>query len=61
LADSTDEWITALRSLISDPALRHRLGAAARQTVELNYSTQKALPSLVSVLSDAIGSTGRPS
>jgi glycosyltransferase involved in cell wall biosynthesis len=61
LASSTEEWITALRLLISDPALRHRLGAAARQTVELNYSAQKALPSLVSVLKDATGSTGRPS
>ena len=60
LASSTEEWITALRSLISDPALRHRLGAAARQTIELNYSTQKVLPSLVSVLKDAIESAGRP-
>jgi glycosyltransferase involved in cell wall biosynthesis len=60
LANSSEEWITALRSLISDPALRQRLGAAARQTVELNYSTQKVLPSLVSVLKDAIGSAGRP-
>jgi glycosyltransferase involved in cell wall biosynthesis len=58
LATSTGEWVTALKSLISDPALRHRLGAAGRQTVEHGYSTQKALASLVSVLKDAIGGTG---
>jgi glycosyltransferase involved in cell wall biosynthesis len=59
LATSTGEWVAALKSLISDPALRHRLGAAGRQTVEHGYSTQKALALLVSVLKDAIGGTGR--
>ncbi len=54
LADTTEQWITALRSLTSDPELRNRLGIAARQTVEQNYSTQKVLPSLVSVLKNAI-------
>lgn len=61
LASSTEEWITALRSLILDSALRHRLGAAARQTVEMDYSTQKVLPSLASVLIDSIENSRRAS
>lgn len=60
LADSTNEWITALRALIDDPALRRRLGAAARQTVEQAYSKQKVLPMLVSALKDAISGPARP-
>ena len=59
LADSTHEWITALRALIDDSALRSRLGAAARQTVERDYSKQKVLPLLVSALKDAISGPAR--
>lgn len=55
LASSTEEWATALRQLVSDSALRHRLGVAARQTVEQNYSMKKALPPLISALKNAIG------
>lgn len=38
LATTTEDWLEALRSLIGDPGLRHRLGAAGRQTVEQRYS-----------------------
>jgi glycosyltransferase involved in cell wall biosynthesis len=60
LANSTEEWITALRSLTLNPELRHRFGAAARQTVELSYSTKKVLPSLTAVLKDAVTNSKRP-
>jgi glycosyltransferase involved in cell wall biosynthesis len=38
LVNSPDEWLIALESLIRDPALRRRLGEAARTTVLENYS-----------------------
>jgi hypothetical protein len=34
LADSTDEWDSALRTLLSDQGLRRRMGGAGRQFVE---------------------------
>lgn len=53
LANSTEEWISALRQLISDAALRRRFGIMARQTVKRGYSTQTALPLLASALKAA--------
>jgi glycosyltransferase involved in cell wall biosynthesis len=39
LLPQTDaEWVAALRRLVLDADLRHRLGAAARRTVEAEYS-----------------------
>jgi glycosyltransferase involved in cell wall biosynthesis len=38
LATTADDWITAVSSLTKDPALRSRLGAAGRRTVEDGYS-----------------------
>jgi len=38
LASSSDDWVTALKRLADDPALRTRLGKAARATVEKDYS-----------------------
>ena len=40
LAESPDEWITHLTALIDSLPLRRRLGEAARQTVEANYSAR---------------------
>lgn len=60
LACSTEEWVLALQTLISDPGLRYRLGVAARQAIEQNYSTQKVLLDLASVLEKAMASAGRP-
>jgi glycosyltransferase involved in cell wall biosynthesis len=39
-ADSPADWIDRLRRLASDLELRHRLGAAARRTVEEGYSAR---------------------
>lgn len=44
LADTPSEWGQALRTLIDDPALRHRLGAAGRVRVEQEYSVRATLP-----------------
>jgi hypothetical protein len=38
LADTPDEWAEAVSLLAEDPALRQRMGAAARQTVEADYN-----------------------
>jgi glycosyltransferase involved in cell wall biosynthesis len=38
LAATEDEWIEKLSLLIENPELRQSIGAAGRQTVEMNYS-----------------------
>jgi glycosyltransferase involved in cell wall biosynthesis len=52
LADTVEEWTEALRKL-ADPALRQRMGAEARKTVEEQYSTAVVTPRLVEILSKA--------
>ncbi|MBL8819603.1 MAG: glycosyltransferase family 4 protein [Planctomyces sp.] len=47
---TTDEWITALRSLLGDPNLRRDMGLRGRRTVEELYSVQANYP----VLRDAL-------
>lgn len=39
IADTVDEWESALRELLDDEDLRNELGARARRTVEERYST----------------------
>jgi glycosyltransferase involved in cell wall biosynthesis len=55
LASTADEWVTALASLRDDPALRARMGAAARRKVEGEYSLQVAAPRLAALLREAAG------
>jgi len=50
VAQSTDEWVTALRSLLRDPDLRQQMGRRGRQTVVERYSIQANYP----VLRDAL-------
>jgi glycosyltransferase involved in cell wall biosynthesis len=52
LAETTGEWIDALRKL-ADPDLRHRMGAEARRTVEEHYSTATIGPRLAAILTHA--------
>ncbi|MCB9626419.1 MAG: glycosyltransferase family 4 protein [Sandaracinaceae bacterium] len=40
LVESDSDWLEALERLIRDPALRERLGTAARKKAEANYSTR---------------------
>jgi glycosyltransferase involved in cell wall biosynthesis len=42
LAGSKEEWLAAIEALVDDPALRARLGAEGRATVEARYSTAYA-------------------
>jgi glycosyltransferase involved in cell wall biosynthesis len=47
LAHDAGDWLTHLRTLRDDPALRGRLGAAARRRVEQHFSLQVAAPILI--------------
>lgn len=53
LADTPQQWLGAFQLLASDPALRLRLGTAARQRVEQHYSLRIALPMLIDVIQRA--------
>jgi glycosyltransferase involved in cell wall biosynthesis len=59
LADSSQQWLSAFRKLAADPALRERLGAAARQWVEQHYSLRSALPVLTGVIQRAAAAQPR--
>jgi glycosyltransferase involved in cell wall biosynthesis len=47
LAHNAADWLTHLRTLRDDPALRQRLGDAARVRVERHFSLQVAAPILI--------------
>jgi hypothetical protein len=52
LASTEIEWRSALGTLLSDPNLRHRMGAAGRQKVERDYSLQVWAPKVAGMLRD---------
>lgn len=54
IADSPEQWLTALRRLAADLELRHRMGVAARQWVQQRYSLSTALPVLTDVIQRAV-------
>lgn len=49
-ASTLQEWTSALQQLSSDPALRIRLGAAARESVVRRFALEQHLPTLVQAL-----------
>ena len=55
LANSHKQWIEALDKLLSDPELRHRMGAAGRLKVEQEYSIQVTGPRFAEILLSAAG------
>ena len=55
LADSPEEWRDKLERLISDAALRRRMGEAARHAVEQAYSHQANYPKLKATLENVAG------
>jgi glycosyltransferase involved in cell wall biosynthesis len=59
LAQTEDEWVEKLSLLIRDPGLRHRLGRAARQTVEENFSAARWALRVGEILQEA-AETRRP-
>jgi glycosyltransferase involved in cell wall biosynthesis len=54
LARTDDDWFSALQMLAADPALRRRIGAAARETVESEYSLAGHSPRFIGVLNEVL-------
>ena len=52
LASSEAEWVKALETLIADPDLRRRMGAAGRKKVEDHYSLQVQGPRVARLLAE---------
>lgn len=50
LASTPDEWTRTLGMLIADPALRQRIGAAGRRTIEARYSIRVNAPRIAAAL-----------
>ncbi|AWJ85522.1 glycosyl transferase, group 1 (plasmid) [Azospirillum sp. TSH58] len=50
LAETPEEWTSALRRLANDPDLRRRLGVAGRAKVEQHYSLAGTAPRLAELL-----------
>lgn len=57
-AQTDADWVGRIAELLGAPALRARLGAAARRTVEEGYSAQVQVPRLAEVLRRAAGAAG---
>lgn len=55
LANSEAEWVSSVGRLVSDIALRKRLGAFGRKTVEETYCVQVQAPRLVEMLRRVVG------
>jgi len=47
LANTTDEWRSALETLIGDPELRRRMGRAGREKVERKFSLEVQGPRVI--------------
>ncbi|MEI8375522.1 MAG: glycosyltransferase family 4 protein [Planctomycetota bacterium] len=50
LADTPDEWAEAVARLAENPALRHRMGTAARRRVESDYNVRRWGPRVAKLL-----------
>lgn len=59
LADSDDEWCTAIETLLNDADLRLRMGAAGRKKVEEEYSLQVWGPRVAQMLRGVIEGRAR--
>jgi glycosyltransferase involved in cell wall biosynthesis len=53
LANSMDDWLTALRALRDDPQKRYSMGTAGRQKAEKLYNLQVTAPKLLGLLLSA--------
>lgn len=53
LCTSHHEWVSGLKRLVSEPALRFKMGSAGRIRVERQYSLQNAGPRIVRILEEA--------
>lgn len=50
LAETPEQWKSALMALLVDPGLRQRMGYMGRQKVERHYSVQGVAPRLATIL-----------
>ena len=53
LAQTASEWAECLGRLLSDPALRQRIGSAGREQIASRYSLDQAAPQLIRTLEQA--------
>lgn len=53
-ANSQQEWVDALATLLDDAGMRQRLGQAGRARVEAEYSLQQIAPRLITLFKDAV-------
>jgi glycosyltransferase involved in cell wall biosynthesis len=61
LAESHDEWVAAVRSLVADPTSRRRMGAEARAAVAVDYSVAAWSSAFVAAVVGASRDPARPS
>lgn len=54
LAETEDQWLTALSRLAADPELRARQGGEGRKRIEGWYSLQAQAPRVISMLREAV-------
>jgi len=54
LASTPEEWRACLDAVVADAALRARLGAAARRTVEARYGMTTAAAAFARATRDAV-------
>jgi glycosyltransferase involved in cell wall biosynthesis len=59
LAESLDDWETAIKALAADPELRKKLGVAGRRKVESDYCIQVTGPVLVELLESVVSGANR--
>ena len=59
LAESLEDWETAIKTLSADPELRKMFGVAGRRKVERNYCIQVTGPVLVELLESVVSGANR--
>ena len=59
LADTPDDWLSALRALATDPDMRKRMGQAGRRKVEQEYCLQVTGYKLAELLKSAASLNGK--
>ncbi|HEU4994780.1 MAG TPA: glycosyltransferase [Gemmatimonadaceae bacterium] len=58
LADDTTSWVSQLERLARDPALRRRLAASGRRTIETGYSAEQSARALAGVVRNVLATEG---